>query len=255
MQTITIPGDPRDVTFDPTKSALIVTDLQGAFLEMDQEKATFAMNGLGIDPSKGGVKHVLPIIPRIQQLVDAYRQLSLPIVHLLEQYDSFHDVPWRWQQGAIGDPATQSLTYLQSGEAETSLRVIPPKAGETVFAKNGKNAFRRLHIVNGRPEPVLTTILREQLHVRHLIFTGVATSVCVGATAMSATEEGFDSILIEDACGDFFPERHTTIMKMFGLGREQKADLYGQVIYSYKDLLNALQKGVPIRAGLPHNLC
>lgn len=242
MHTITVPGDPRDVTFDPKMSALIVMDLQGAFLEMDHDKATFAASGLGIDPSKGGVEYVLPIIPRIQKLVDAYRQRALPIVHLMEQYDCFDDVPWRWQQGAIGEPTTQSLKYLQSGSTETALCVIPPKVGETIFSKNGKNAFKRLHIVDGKPEPILATILREQLQVRHLIFTGVATSVCVGATAMSATEEGFDSILIEDACGDFFPERHTTTMKMFGLGREQRADLYGQVIYRSTDLLRALGK-------------
>lgn len=241
MHNITVSGDPRPVVFDPRKSALIVTDLQGAFLEGGLPSETFN-ESLGIDPSKGGVEHVLPIVPRIKALVAEYRRLSLPIVHLMEAYDSFDDVPWRWQQGAIGDPVTKSLKHLGRDMKETALLCIPPQGNEIVFPKNGKNAFKSLHINEaGKPEPKLTTILRDQLQVRHLIFTGVATSVCVGTTAMSATEEGFDSILVYDACGDFFPDRHETTMKMFGYKREQKADLYGQVIYSSQDLLRALK--------------
>ena len=235
-------ADPRDVEFDPNDSALLVVDMQGAFLDITDEAATFANTGLGIDPTKGGIEHVLPIIPNVERLVETYRRKQLKIVHLAEQYDSFNDVPWRWQQGAIGDPRTRMLKHLQTGSEEARLRKIPPREGETFFPKNGKNAFKVLHVRNGIAEPVLTHILRDQLKVRHLIFTGVATSVCVGTTAMSATEENFDSILVADACADFFPNRHERTLEMFGLGRSQKADLYGSVILSTDELIEALEK-------------
>lgn len=242
VSMISVSGDPRDVEFDPNDSALLVVDMQGAFLDTTDEATTFANTGLGIDSSKGGVEHVLPIVPNVGKLVEAYRRKQLKIVHLAEQYDSFDNVPWRWQQGAIGDPQTRQLKHLQAGSEEAKLRKIPPMEGETFFPKNGKNAFKVLHVRNGIAEPVLTHILRDQLQVRHLIFTGVATSVCVGTTAMSATEENFDSILVADACGDFFPDRHERTLQMFGLGRMQQSDLYGSVIHSTDELIKALEK-------------
>ncbi|MFH0770403.1 MAG: isochorismatase family cysteine hydrolase [Candidatus Peregrinibacteria bacterium] len=133
------------------------------------------------------------------------------------------------------------MKHLRAGSEEARLRTIPPGEGETVFSKNGKNAFKVLHVRDGKAEPVLTHILRDQLKVRHLIFTGVATSVCVGTTAMSATEENFDSILVADACADFFPDRHQRTLEMFGLGRSQRSDLFGSVIHSTNELIEALE--------------
>ncbi|MBM3407696.1 MAG: cysteine hydrolase [Betaproteobacteria bacterium] len=232
ISQLSLAAEPRDLCLDFEHTALVLVDLQGAFLNSDPEQMTFANSHLGFDPSKGGVEHAVGILPILQNLTAVCRQAQMKIVHLAEQYSDWEEIPWKWQQGVIGEPDTQTVIHLRRDSDEAALSWIPPLPGELVVPKNGKNGFKMLDLVDGQPISRLTYLLRHQLGVHHLLFTGVATSVCVGSTAMSATEYGFDSILVADACGDFFPHRHHATLEMFGAGRVQKMDLYGSVTTS-----------------------
>lgn len=46
----------------------------------------------------------------------------------------------------------------------------------------------------------------QQLGVTHLLFTGVATEVCVQTTMREANDRGYVCLLVEDGTESYFPE-------------------------------------------------
>lgn len=56
------------------------------------------------------------------------------------------------------------------------------------------------------------------LGVRSLVITGGATHACVDSTARHASDLGFETVLVEDACHSVFPELHRATMTTFSLG-------------------------------------
>ncbi len=55
-----------------------------------------------------------------------------------------------------------------------------------------------------------------------LVFCGMATDMCVKATARDAADRGFNAIVVEDACATFFDHHHIAALSAF-------ARVYGQV--------------------------
>jgi nicotinamidase-related amidase len=53
--------------------------------------------------------------------------------------------------------------------------------------------------------------------IRTLVFTGVATSVCVDLTARDAADRGFGTILVEDATADLMDDWHKAALLQFAL--------------------------------------
>jgi biuret amidohydrolase len=58
-----------------------------------------------------------------------------------------------------------------------------------------------------------------------LVIGGVATNVCVEATARDAVDLGYQVILVDDACAAYSPESHeATLLNFQGFGRVRVAD-------------------------------
>src|SRR3954468_11666638 len=74
MRSITIPAEPEAITIDPTRTALVVIDMQRDFLEPGGFGAA-----LGND-----VSLLQSIVPTVRKLVDAFRARRLPLVHTKE---------------------------------------------------------------------------------------------------------------------------------------------------------------------------
>jgi nicotinamidase-related amidase len=48
----------------------------------------------------------------------------------------------------------------------------------------------------------------------HLLFAGVTTEVCVQTSMREANDRGFDSLIVTDCCGSYFPQFHATTIEM-----------------------------------------
>jgi nicotinamidase-related amidase len=89
---------------------------------------------------------------------------------------------------------------------------LTPAAGELVIDKNTSSAFNSTGI----------EWLLRNLQVETLVFTGVATDMCVETTARDAADRGFNAIVVEDATATFFEHHHRAALSGF-------ARVFGQV--------------------------
>jgi nicotinamidase-related amidase len=106
-------------------------------------------------------------------LLDRFRELSLPIVHIKH----------------VSDAPGASFMVPGTFGVEINDRV-KPVAGETVIQKGFPNAFR---------ETALSDVLAG-LNADELVIAGMMTSMCVDATVRAAADFGFRVTLIADAC-------------------------------------------------------
>jgi nicotinamidase-related amidase len=78
----------------------------------------------------------------------------------------------------------------------------------------------------------------QHLGIETLIIGGVATNVCVEATARDAVDLGYQVILVDDACAAYSPESHeASLLNFQGFGRVRLAD---EILALFKRTCSAL---------------
>jgi nicotinamidase-related amidase len=191
---------PYGFDFDPTKTALVVIDMQRDFVEDGGFGAS-----LGND-----VRPLQAIVPTVAHLLATARTAGIPVIHTRECHlPDLSDCPpaklLRGKPAArIGDPGPMGRILIAG---EPGADIVPELAalpGETVIDKPGKGAFYATP---------LSAILAD-LGVRTLIFAGVTTEVCVQTTMREANDRGFDCLLIEDATESYFPSFKAATLEM-----------------------------------------
>lgn len=78
-------------------------------------------------------------------------------------------------------PGTEGVEIIPS---------VSPRTGETVIVKNHPNSFR---------DTPLKRVLDEQ-GIEEVVIVGAMSHMCIGATARAATDHGYKTSVVEDAC-------------------------------------------------------
>ncbi len=110
---------------------------------------------------------------RGRDLLDVFRAAGLPVVHI--QHLSTH-------KGA--------LFFLPDSDGVLIHENVNPLPGETVIQKHFPNSFR---------ETPLSGRLKTE-GINRLILCGMMTHLCVDATTRAAFDEGFECVVVHDAC-------------------------------------------------------
>jgi len=198
MQTIS--ADPFAFPFERDSLGLIIIDMQRDFVEPGGFGAS-----LGNDVSRLGA-----IVPTVARLLAGFRRADLPVIHTRECHrPDLSDLPHaKRDRGTpnlrIGDPGPMGR-LLVAGEA--GAEIVPelgPMPGETVLDKPGKGAFCRTNF----------EALLQERGLRHLIFAGVTTEVCVQTTMREANDRGYDCLLATDATESYFPSFKAATIEM-----------------------------------------
>jgi|TARA_Y200000002_G_scaffold67144_1_gene52058 nicotinamidase-related amidase len=195
-----ISADPFAFPFDRDSLGLIIIDMQRDFVEPGGFGAS-----LGNDVSRLGA-----IVPTVARLLAGFRRAGLPVIHTRECHrPDLSDLPdAKRDRGTpnlrIGEPGPMGR-LLVAGEA--GAEIIPelaPMPGETVLDKPGKGAFCRTNF----------EALLQERGLRHLIFAGVTTEVCVQTTMREANDRGYDCLLATDATESYFPSFKAATIEM-----------------------------------------
>jgi nicotinamidase-related amidase len=80
--------------------------------------------------------------------------------------------------------------FVPGSEGVEIIPAVAPQPGETVITKNHPNSFR---------DTQLKEVLDHQ-RVEDVVIVGAMSHMCIGATARAATDYGYKTTIVEDAC-------------------------------------------------------
>ena len=180
---ITLPARPESLTFAPQQSALIVVDMQNAY----------ASQGGYLDLAGFDVSATRPVIDNINLAVAAARAAGMLIIWFQNGWDDQYV-----EAGGPGSPNFHKSNALKT------MRKNPELQGK-LLAKGGwdyqlVDQLKPLpgDIVLPKPRYSGFFILRSR-GIRHLVFTGIATNVCVESTLRDGFFLEYFGIVLEDA--------------------------------------------------------
>ena len=168
----TLTARPEAITFDPQQTALIVVDMQNAY----------ATPGGYLDLAGFDVSTTRPVIADIQTAVTAARAAGMLIIWFQNGWDEQYV-----EAGGPGSPNYHKSNALKTMRNQPLLQgkllakgswdyqlvdELVPQPGDIVLPKPRYSGFFNTP---------LDSILRSR-GIRHLVFTGIATNVCVEST-------------------------------------------------------------------------
>jgi len=184
-----LPARPEAIAFPPTQSALIVVDMQNAY----------ATPGGYLDLAGFDVSATTPVIEKIAQAVSAARAAGVQIVWFQNGWDSQYV-----EAGDAGSPNFHKSNALKTMRKRPELQgtllakggwdyalvdALQPQPGDIVLPKPRYSGFFNTP---------LDSMLRSR-GIRHLIFTGIATNVCVESTLRDGFFLEYFGVVLEDA--------------------------------------------------------
>jgi nicotinamidase-related amidase len=181
------------------ETALMVIDLQ--YLDAAPGHGVFA------DAAKSGVPkesqeyyfkrlhHV--VLPNVRRLQDTFRDRGLEVVHTRIQsltQDGRERSPGHKRLGLHAPPGSKDAEFLPE---------VAPKKDEIIINKTASGVFNATN---------MEYILRN-IGITGLYICGVYTNECVSTTVRDASDLGFYTTLINDACATVTPELHNATIR------------------------------------------
>lgn len=195
-----VSAEPESLEIAPSRTALVVIDMQRDFLEPGGFGET-----LGND-----VSLLTKVIKPLGALMSAARRTGMLIIHTREGHrPDLSDAPRaKVERGLpsmrIGAPGPMGRILIRGEPGHDIIPALYPEPGEPVIDKPGKGAFYATD---------LHSILQNR-QIETLIVCGVTTEVCVHTTVREANDRGFRCIVPSDCCGSYFPEFHEMGLRM-----------------------------------------
>jgi nicotinamidase-related amidase len=175
------------------RTALLCIDMQ--YLDAARGYGVFAETGTSGVPAEAQDYYFAMlervVLPNVARLQEAFRQRGLEVIHTRIQSLTRDGRDRGLQHRRLGLHAAPG-----SKEAEI-LPEVAPKGDEIVMNKTASGVFSSTN---------LDFVLRN-MNIEALVVVGVYTDECVASTARHASDLGYDTMLIEDACASVTEER------------------------------------------------
>lgn len=189
MKKFTLDARPEAITFTAEQTALIVVDMQNAY----------ASQGGYLDLAGFDVSATKPVIENIKIAVAAAREAGMLIVWFQNGWDSDYV-----EAGGPGSPNFHKSNALKTMRKHPELQgkllakgswdyqlvdELVPQPGDIVLPKPRYSGFFNTP---------LDSLLRSR-GIRHLVFTGIATNVCVESTLRDGFFLEYFGVVLADA--------------------------------------------------------
>jgi len=184
-----LPAEPAPIELDLDRTALIVVDMQNAFASPG---GLLDLAGIDVRPAREAVENA-------RMVCRAARRARIPVIYLTIGYP-----PDQSTAGGPDSPNPQKELALCLMRERPELRGklltfgswdfqvvddLAPEAGDPVIVKSGYSGFAGTD---------LDSVLRTR-GVRNLLFTGIASNVCVESTIRDAYFHEYWPVMIADA--------------------------------------------------------
>jgi ureidoacrylate peracid hydrolase len=182
---------------DPAKTALIVVDMQNAFM----------LPGVAHSPCLMAQE----IVPNINRLAEGVRATSGTVVWIRTNYTDETLESWSTLYGMIGMLGTEkrARALLAGSEGHELWAELDVRPEDLIVEKNRYSAF-----IQGSSD--LAAILRGR-GLDTLLITGTVTNVCCESTARDAMMLNYRSVMVSDGCATATDTEHAATMGNFYL--------------------------------------
>jgi nicotinamidase-related amidase len=182
--------------YDPAHTALILIDVQNDFCDPN---GNIARNGQDVSAA-------VAMVPRLVTLVDNARAAGVPVIFVQTTHDETNDsVAWL-NRRAVGPGSVTTQGTCRTGSWGAEFYGVSPAPGELVVVKHRYSAF-----VGTNLDLTLRT-----LGIQSLLFTGVATEVCVESSVRDGLFAEYFVSMVEDCCATYLPELHEGSVRAVG---------------------------------------
>jgi ureidoacrylate peracid hydrolase len=193
---IVLPAEPEPLTMKLSQTAVIVVDMQNAYAS----KAGY-LDTVGFDVSGADLA-----IRKTVEVVNAARAAQIPIIYFQNGWDKNYV-----EAGGSGSPNWHKSNALKAMRARPELAgkflakgtwdyeivdELAPRDGDIVVAKTRYSGFFNTNV---------DSLLRAR-GIRNLVFTGIATNVCVEASLRDAFHLEYFAVVIADATHQAGPQ-------------------------------------------------
>jgi ureidoacrylate peracid hydrolase len=193
---ITIEAFPESIQVELTKTALIIVDMQNAFV---RKGGYFDMMGYDISPAE-------KIVRPCKEIITVARARGIRIVYLQMGYspdlsdtggpDSPNRLKSRGLKMIYQHPELREKLYVYGTWGADIIEELKPQQGDILVKKQKHDGFIGTN---------LDIILRTH-HIKYLWFIGIATNICVESTLRHAFSLDYFPILVSDAVSQMGPQ-------------------------------------------------
>jgi ureidoacrylate peracid hydrolase len=192
---VSIPARPEPVSIDPARTALVVVDMQNAF----------AGKGGMFDLIGQDISGAASAIECIKKTALAARAAGIKVIYLTQEYapdmsDSGGPGSPNWHKefGLVAMnrvPEYRGKFLIRGSWDAAVVDELKPQPGDVVIGKSRYSGFRGTNL-----DVVLKTF-----DVKYLVFTGIATNVCVESTLRDGYFLDYWPILVADGTNNAGP--------------------------------------------------
>lgn len=195
-QSVTLPARPEPISIKPSETALIVVDMQNAY----------ATKGGYVDLAGFDIAGAAACIEKTRQAVEAARAAGVLVIYFQNGWDKDYV-----EAGTPGSPNWHKSNALKTMRARPELAGtllakgtwdydivdgLAPQPGDILIPKTRYSGFFNTNI---------DSVLRAR-GIRTLVFTGVATNVCVESSLRDAFHLEYFGVVLEDATHHLGPD-------------------------------------------------
>lgn len=194
--TVTLPARPESIAFAPQETALIVVDMQNAY----------ASQGGYLDLAGFDVSATAPVIANIKRAISAARAAGIRVIFFQNGWDNQYI-----EAGGQGSPNWHKSNALKTMRKRPELMgkllakgdwdydlvdELQPQPGDILIPKPRYSGFFNTQ---------LDSLLRSY-GIHHLVFTGIATNVCVESTLRDGFFLEYFGVVLADATHQAGPQ-------------------------------------------------
>ena len=186
---ITIVAEPQPIFVDPARTAVLVVDMQNAFVH---KGGYFDLAGLDITP-------IQRIIEPCQKIINVARTTGIRIIYL--QMGCSPDLSDKGPPDAPSSiksrvfsmmkqhPEWKDKLYIYGTWGAEIIKELKPQEGDIIVKKQKHDGFIGTNL----------DIILRTLRAKYLFFVGAATNICVESTLRHAFSLDYFPILVSDA--------------------------------------------------------